>query len=86
MSGTVVSFPDPRIEIERDSGGWLVITERGHGWVFGDRASAMHELAWHQRQWDFPLGNLAVNNAAVRVSRTLIARVRKGKGRCRTAN
>jgi hypothetical protein len=47
---TIIAFPGVRIE-PFDSGGWLVITEHGHAWAFGDRPSALQEKRWHDRQW-----------------------------------
>ena len=49
----VVGFPVVRIE-PFDSGGWLVVTERGHAWAFGDRPSALREKRWHNREWGRP--------------------------------
>jgi hypothetical protein len=36
--------PDP-------DGGWLVVTDRGHGWLFGDRVAAIREKEWLDAQW-----------------------------------
>ena len=42
----------PVVRVERDaSGGWLVVTSRGHGWLFGSRAEALIEKRWLDQQW-----------------------------------
>src|SRR5262245_39612394 len=47
---SVVTAPIARIVPERD-GGWLVLTHRGHGWLCGDRRSAIREKQWLDQQW-----------------------------------
>jgi hypothetical protein len=49
-SATIAFFPGAHLERERNGEGWLVLTERGHGWLFGDHPAALHEIAWHRRQ------------------------------------
>jgi hypothetical protein len=34
----------PRIEPERDGGGWIVLLPSGHGWLCGDRRQALREF------------------------------------------
>jgi hypothetical protein len=46
----VVTAPVIRIIPEPD-GGWLVLTHRGHGWLHGDRQSALEEKRWLDDQW-----------------------------------
>lgn len=51
----LIIFPGARIERELEPDGegegWLVIRENGHAWLHGDRAAALREKAWHDRQW-----------------------------------
>jgi hypothetical protein len=46
----VVTAPVIRIVPERD-GGWLVLTHRGHGWLHGDRQSALKDKRRLDAQW-----------------------------------
>jgi hypothetical protein len=46
---TAVPAPLIRILREDDGDGWLVVTARGHGWVHGDRQSAIADKAWLDR-------------------------------------
>jgi hypothetical protein len=46
----VVTAPFTRIVRDRDDG-WLVVNHRGHGWLHGDRPSALEEKRWHDAQW-----------------------------------
>jgi hypothetical protein len=46
---TVVCFPGVRVEREHDGEGWLVLTPNGHGWMHGDRPSALREMRWHHQ-------------------------------------
>jgi hypothetical protein len=46
----VVTLPVARV-IPEDGGGWLVVTDRGHGWAHGDRQSALEDKRWLDRQW-----------------------------------
>lgn len=42
----------PFVRIVREpAGGWLAVTCRGHGWLFGSRAEALAEKRWHDQQW-----------------------------------
>jgi len=45
----IVCFPGVRVERERDGEGWLVLASNGHGWIHGDRPSALREMHWHRR-------------------------------------
>jgi hypothetical protein len=49
----IVTLPIAHI-IPEDGGGWLVITYRGHGWLHGDRQSALKEKRWLDDQWRGP--------------------------------
>jgi hypothetical protein len=51
IATTVVSFYGVRIERERNGEGWFVLAPNGHGWLHGDRPSALKEKRWHDRQW-----------------------------------
>jgi hypothetical protein len=44
-SARIVSLPRPRLEHERGGEGTLVILGNGHGWLCGDRLSALREFA-----------------------------------------
>jgi hypothetical protein len=47
--GNVVKLePFTRIVPESD-GGWYVVTHRGHGWLHGDRQSALEDKRWLDR-------------------------------------
>jgi hypothetical protein len=46
-----VVLPVIRIEPERDGAGWIIVTPRGHAWLFGDRSAALSEKRWHDQQW-----------------------------------
>jgi hypothetical protein len=48
--GRLIYLPVARIVPDRD-GGWLVLTHRGHGWLHGDRISAIREKKWLDAQW-----------------------------------
>jgi hypothetical protein len=37
--------------VPEEGGGWLVITHRGHGWLFGSRREALEEKRWLDNQW-----------------------------------
>jgi hypothetical protein len=54
--GVVVIAPFVRIERDRDRDvpGWYVLLPNGHGWLCGDRAAALDEKHWHDRQWGRP--------------------------------
>ena len=42
----------PVIRIIRDpDGGWYVIAPNGHAWLHGDRAGALTDKGWLDRQW-----------------------------------
>ena len=47
--GIVVAAPFVRVMRERD-GAWLVVTHRGHGWLHGDRRSALADKRWLDAQ------------------------------------
>jgi hypothetical protein len=51
IATTVLSFCGVRIEREHDGEGWLVLAPNGHGWLHGDRPSALREKRWHDRKW-----------------------------------
>jgi hypothetical protein len=48
--GIAVMAPIARIVPDRD-GGWLVVTHHGHGWLHGNRQSALKERRWLDEQW-----------------------------------
>jgi hypothetical protein len=47
----VITAPIARIMREPGGEGWLVVTPRGHGWVHGDRQSALDDKRWLDDQW-----------------------------------
>jgi hypothetical protein len=54
---SIIRFPGRRIAAvlicrERDGGGWLVLA-RDHGWIHGDRRSALEDAHW--LGWNLPL-------------------------------
>jgi hypothetical protein len=47
MSATVIRFPRQAIVIRRTAeGAWLVLGERGNGWVHGDYRAALRDAVW----------------------------------------
>ena len=48
--GIVIQAPVVRIVPEPEGGG-LVITHRGHAWLYGDRLAAIEDKRWLDQQW-----------------------------------
>jgi hypothetical protein len=55
MSATVLQFPERGpfdVVLQRDDQAWLVTVRNGrHGWLYGDRHSAMRSAAWLARNY-----------------------------------
>lgn len=52
----VIRFPTQAIVIRRATeGGWLVLGARGHGWLHGDRRSALEDAHWLARNLGLPV-------------------------------
>ena len=51
----ITALPRPRIELERDGWGWLVLLPSGHAWLCGDRRQALAEFHQLDRieRWGF---------------------------------
>ena len=50
MSARIIPFPAHAVLIRRaPEGGWLVLGERGHGWLHGSRDSAIEDARWLAR-------------------------------------
>jgi hypothetical protein len=54
MTATVVRFPTQAVVIRKaPEGGWLVLGERGHGWLHDDHRAAMKDAAWLSKDLKF---------------------------------
>jgi hypothetical protein len=50
MTAHIVPFPTRTVVIRKiPEGGWLVLGERGHGWLHGSRSSAIEDARWLAR-------------------------------------
>jgi hypothetical protein len=57
MSADILRFPmrcAACVWLVREGSGWLVVV-REHGWIFGDRRSALADARWLARNFDLPL-------------------------------
>jgi hypothetical protein len=59
MTAAVIHFPLRRVRSilivrERDGDGWFVLA-RGHGWLHGDRCSALRDAHWLARNLGLPV-------------------------------
>jgi hypothetical protein len=53
---SVIHFPMQAIVIRKaPEGGWLVLGERGRGWLYGDLRSALAEARWLSRNFGVPI-------------------------------
>jgi hypothetical protein len=43
-TSSITVIPRPRIERERDGGGWFVLLPNGQGWLHSDRRAALDEF------------------------------------------
>jgi hypothetical protein len=47
MTATVIRFPTQAVVIRKaPEGGWLVLGERGNGWLHGSRRDAVADARW----------------------------------------
>jgi hypothetical protein len=47
MTAQIIRFPTQGVVIRKaPEGGWLVLGERGNGWLHGDRRSAVADAQW----------------------------------------
>jgi hypothetical protein len=50
MSARIIKFPTRAVVIRKDpEGGWLVLGERGNGWLHGDHRGAVEDAKWLAR-------------------------------------
>jgi hypothetical protein len=59
---TVVRFPPFRLAavfVLNTADGWLVLVPRGHGWLHGDRRSALQDAQWLARNLELPIRGIA---------------------------
>ena len=55
MTARIIKFPPRAILVsEAPEGGWYVIV-RSHGWLHGDRRSAIADARWLSRNYGLPV-------------------------------
>ena len=63
MSANVIRFPARNAAAifvtPAPEGGWIVSAPRGHGWLHGDRASAVEDARWLAENLGLPIRSAA---------------------------
>ena len=59
---TIIRFPPSRfaaVFVLDTADGWLVLAPRGHGWLHGDRRSALADAHWLRWNLALPIREIA---------------------------